>query len=71
MPADIFTAMGFSAKLRGAFAKARPRIAVIGDLVALTPAELLRVPGIGPIGLGEVEIILAMHKLGLAPKVPA
>lgn len=68
MPADVFTAMGFPPKVRGALAKARPAITVIGDLIAKTPAELLRIPGLGPIALSEIEIILRTHKLALREK---
>lgn len=68
MPADVFTAMGFPPKVRGALAKARPPITVIGDLIAKTPAELLRIPGLGPIGLHQVEITLSTHKLALRAK---
>lgn len=68
MPADVFAAMGFSPKLRTAFAKAKPKIQVIGQLIAMTPAELLRVPGMGPVGLHEVETILSMHQLALAQR---
>lgn len=65
MAADVFTAMGFSPKVRGALAKARPPITVIGDLIAKTPAEMLRISGLGPVALQEVEVILATHKLAL------
>lgn len=65
MPANVFEAMGFSPKVRSALAKARPPIKVIGDLIEKTPAELLRVPGMGPIALNEVEMVLSTHKLAL------
>ena len=68
MSADVFAAMGFGPKLRTAFAKAKPKIQVIGQLTALTPAELMRLPGMGPVGLHEVETVLAMHQLALAPR---
>ena len=68
MPADVFAAMGFGPKLRTAFTNASPKIQVIGQLITMTPAELLRVPGMGPVSLHEVETVLAMHQLGLAPR---
>lgn len=68
MPANVFEAMGFPPKVRGAFAKARPPITVIGELTAMTPAELMRVPGLGPLAVNQVEIILSTHKLALRGK---
>lgn len=68
MPADVFTAMGFPPKVRTALSKARPPITVIGDLLALTPAEVLVIRGIGPMGLGDIEIVLRTHRLSLAER---
>lgn len=68
MPANVFEAMGFPPKVRTALAKARPPITVIGDLIALTPAQVLAMRGLGPIALGEIEIVLRTHRLSLAPR---
>lgn len=68
MPGDVLTAMGFSARVRTAFAKAQPPITVIGDIIAMTPTQMLNVRGISPVSLHEIETILAMHKLALAPR---
>ncbi|MDE1914694.1 MAG: hypothetical protein KGJ57_17660 [Sphingomonadales bacterium] len=65
-PITVFQAMGFPPKVITAFAKARPRVATIGDLIALTPADVLRLPGVGPNALGQIEIILKTQKLALA-----